>query len=97
MVSVLKVMAWSSVLLGAILIVAETGGTYNLGNVPYAMIIGGVCVLIALALAGNRQQSPLCRIGLHKFIEVAQDSGNAPFYIYRCERCRLEKKVIKAI
>lgn len=97
MFNIVKVAAPSAVLLGIILLIANVEEAYNLGIVPYALIIGGICVLIVLSLTGNKQQSPLCRIGLHKFIEVSQDSGDAPFYNYRCKRCRLEKKVIKAI
>lgn len=97
MFNIAKVAAPSAVLLGVILLIANVEKTYDLGIIPYALIVGGICVLMILALSGNRQQSPFCRIGFHKFIEVGQDSGDMPLYIYRCERCGTEKKVIKAI
>lgn len=97
MFKIAKVAAPFAVLLGVILLVANVEKTYDLGIVPYALIIGGICVLMILALSGNKQQSPLCRIGFHKFIEVGQDSRDMPLYIYRCERCGTEKKVIKVI
>lgn len=96
MAAVLKMSALAAVLLGTILIAAKVDGTYNLGIVPYAMIIGGICVLIVLALRGNRQQSLLCRIGLHKFMQAGQESDSPLLFLYRCERCGLEKKVAKA-
>lgn len=97
MFNIAKVAAPSAVLLGIILLIASVEETYDLGIVPYALIIGGLCALMVLALTGNKQQSPLCRIGFHQFIEVGQDSGDMPLYIYRCERCGLEKKVVKVI
>lgn len=40
MASVLKVTALSAVLLGDILLAAKVGDTYDLGIVPYGIIIG---------------------------------------------------------
>ena len=74
---VLKLIALSAVLLGVILIAAKEDDTYDLGIVPYGMIIGCICILIVLALKDNRQQSLLCRIELHKIMQVGLE-GNSP-------------------
>ena len=86
----------SAFLLGVILIAAKVDDAYNLDIAPYGMILGGICVLVVLALKEKLQQSLLCRIGLHKFVQMGQESDSPLLFLYKCERCGLEKKVMKA-
>lgn len=97
MFSKMKFIASNAILLGVVLLLAKVDETYNLYNAHYILIIGGLVLLVVSLLATNKEKSLLCRVGLHKFEQVGRDSELPGLFIYRCERCRKEKKVVKVI
>lgn len=88
--SKLKFIASNAILIGAVLLLAKVDETFNLYNVPYILIIGGLILLVISLLATNKEKSLLCRVGLHKFEQVGRDSEFPALFIYKCERCRKE-------
>ncbi|EIM05817.1 hypothetical protein A1A1_14304 [Planococcus antarcticus DSM 14505] len=92
----LKFVASSMILIGILLLLAKVDETFNLYNAPYILIILGIILLIISLLATNQEKSLLCRIGLHKYEQVGRDSEVTALFIYKCERCKKEKKVMKA-
>lgn len=96
MFSKLKFIASTAILIGVVLLLAKVDETFNLYNSPYILIIGGLILLVISLLATNKEKSLLCRIGLHKFEQVGSDSEVKALFIYKCERCGHEKKVMKA-
>ena len=95
--SKMKFIASNAILIGVVLLLAKVEETFNLYKLPYILIIGGLILLVVSLLAINKEKSLLCRVGLHKFEQGGRDSELPGLFIYRCERCRKEKKVVKVI
>lgn len=91
-----KFIALTAILIGVVLLLAKVDETFNLYNAPYILIIGGLVLLVISLLAVSNEKSWLCRIGLHKFDQVARDIEVTSLFIYKCERCGKKKKVMKA-
>lgn len=96
MFSKVKFMASTAIFIGVVLLLAKVDETFKLYNAPYILIIGGFILLMISLVAINNEKSLLCRIGLHKFEQVDRDNEVKALFIYKCERCGKEKKVIKA-
>lgn len=97
MFSQLKLIASIAILVGAVLLLAKVEEEFNLYNIPYILIIGGLVLLVVSLLATNKEKSWLCRMGWHRYEQVGRDYELPGLFIYRCERCCKEKKVVKAV
>jgi len=91
-----KFIASTAILIGVVLLLAKVDEIFNLYNAPYILIIGGLTLLVISLLVANKEKSLVCRIDLHRFEQVGRDSEVAALFIYKCERCNKEKKVMKA-
>ncbi|WP_148039008.1 hypothetical protein [Planococcus salinus] len=92
----LKTIASLSILTGVLLLIANADETFNLYKVPYILIIAGFVLLIISLLVTNHEKHLLCRIGLHRFVQVDRDSEVPALFVYQCERCGKEKKAMKS-
>ncbi|MCH4827580.1 hypothetical protein [Planococcus halocryophilus] len=93
----LKTIALTAILVGAILLIFKIEETFYLYNAPSILIIAGfIFLVISLIsqLATNKEQSLLCRVGLHKYERIGRDSEIPAMFIYKCERCGKRKKAI---
>lgn len=97
MFSHLKFIASLAVLTGVVLLLAKFDESFNLYNIPYILIIGGLVLSVISLLATNKEKSLLCRVGWHKYEQVGRAYELSGLFIYRCERCHKEKKVVKTI
>lgn len=88
----LKLIAPSMILFGILLLLAEVDETFNLHNAPYVLIILGFILLVVSLLTTNKEKSLLCRIGLHKYQRISEDSEIPAMFLYKCDRCGKEKK-----
>ncbi|MFD1863075.1 hypothetical protein [Planococcus chinensis] len=97
MLSKIKIIASTAVLIGILLLLANLDDAYNLYNIPYFLIGGGIILLAVSLLVINKEKSWLCRIGWHRYEQVGREFDLPGLYLYRCERCQKEKKVVKAV
>lgn len=91
-----KFIASTAILIGVILLLAKVDKIINLYDVPYILIAVGFVTLVISLLAINTEKSLLCRMGLHRFEQIGRDSEVTALFIYKCERCGKEKKVMKS-
>ncbi|PSL41051.1 hypothetical protein B0H99_103185 [Planomicrobium soli] len=93
----LKTIASLSILVGAVLLLAKVEETFKLYNIPYILIAFGFIFLIVSLLATNKEESLLCRIGLHRYERISRDSEIPAMFLYECERCGKKKKAASTI
>ncbi|WP_022794147.1 hypothetical protein [Marinococcus halotolerans] len=60
------------------------------------VFIIGLLLLLFTSNETNKERSLLCRIQLHKYQAVGQDSDINSKFIYECMRCRRRKSVFRA-
>lgn len=97
MMAKLKIVFPFFILIGAVLLLAEVDQTFNLYNVPYVLIIVGSIGVVLSLISANTESSFFCRVGLHKYQRISQDSELPALYVYRCERCGKRKKAFSVI
>ena len=93
----LKVISSFAILIGAVVLLAKVDETFNLYNAPYLLIAGGMIGLILSLLAGNKESSFFCRVGLHKYKRGNRDSEVPAMYVYTCERCGKQKRAASVV
>ncbi|MDN7247173.1 hypothetical protein [Planococcus shenhongbingii] len=91
----LKTIASLAILIGVVLLLVKVEETFNMYNAPYIMIITGLILLVISLLAANQEKSLICRLGLNRFEQTGRDREVEALFIYKCERCGEEKKVMK--
>lgn len=97
MIAKLKIVFSFFLLAGVVLLLAGVDETFNLYNLPYILIAAGFIGLILLLLVTNKESSLLCRIGLHKYKRISQDSEVPALHVYSCDRCGKQKKAASVV
>lgn len=85
------------ILFGAVLLLAKVDRSFNLYNAPYLLIAVGSIGLIVSLLATHKENSLLCRVGLHRYERGSRDGEVPALYVYTCKRCSKQKKAASII